>query len=81
MCEQKGSNIRATIERTAKLTAILMKKHGIPIRNVVPHYHWPRRGANPRNKDCPHFLMDRGRPGKKWRWFQGRVNDYFQRLE
>lgn len=81
MCEQKGSDIRATIERTAKLTAILMKEHDIPIRNVVPHYHWPRRGANPPNKDCPHFLMDHGKPSKKWRWFQGRVNYYFQRLE
>jgi N-acetylmuramoyl-L-alanine amidase len=76
MCEERGSDLRATIERTAKLTAILMKKHGIPIRNVVPHYHWPRRGAKPANKDCPHFLMDNHR-----RWFQGRVNDYYQRLE
>lgn len=81
MCEERGSDLRATIERTAKLTAILMKKHGIPIRNVVPHYHWPRRGAKPANKDCPHFLMDNHRPSKKWRWFQGRVNDYYQRLE
>jgi len=81
MCEHRGSNKRATIERTAKLTAILMKKNGIPLRNVVPHYHWPRRGKNPPNKNCPHFLMDNGRPGAKWRWFLSRVNDYYQRLE
>jgi N-acetylmuramoyl-L-alanine amidase len=33
------------------------------------------------HKNCPHFLMDGGKPGKKWRWFQGRVNYYYQRLE
>jgi N-acetylmuramoyl-L-alanine amidase len=81
MCEEGGSNVRVTIERTAKLTAILMKKNGIPLRNVFPHYHWPRRGANPANKDCPHFLMDNGKPGRKWKWFQGRVNYYYQQLE
>jgi len=81
MCEERGSDKRATIERTAKLTAILMKKQGIPLKNVVPHYHWPRRGANPPNKNCPHFLLDNGRPGPKWRWFLGRVNHYYQRLE
>jgi N-acetylmuramoyl-L-alanine amidase len=81
MCEQRGSDKRATIERTARLTAILMKKNGIPLRNVVPHYHWPRRGKNPPNKNCPHFLLDNGRPGAKWRWFLSRVNDYYQRME
>jgi N-acetylmuramoyl-L-alanine amidase len=81
MCEERGSNKAATIDRTAKLTAVLMKKHGIPLRNIVPHYHWPRRGASPPNKNCPHFLLDNGRPGRKWKWFLGRVNSYYQRLE
>ncbi|MDP3850553.1 MAG: N-acetylmuramoyl-L-alanine amidase [Luteolibacter sp.] len=81
MCEHRGSDRRATIERTAKLTAILMKKNGIPLRNVVPHYHWPRRGKNPPNKNCPHFLLDNGRPGAKWRWFLSRVNDHYQHIE
>jgi N-acetylmuramoyl-L-alanine amidase len=80
MCEHRGSSRRATIERTAKLTAILMKKQGIPLRHVVPHYHWPRKGRNPPNKNCPHFLLDNGKPGKKWRWFLGRVNYYYQRI-
>lgn len=80
MCEHRGCNRSATIERTAKLSAILMKKHGIPLRNVVPHYHWPRWGKHPPHKDCPHFLLDNGRPGRKWRWFLGRVNYYYQRL-
>ena len=80
MCEHRGSSRAATVERTAKLAAVLMKKHGIPVKNVVPHYHWPRRGASPPNKNCPHFLLDNGRPGAKWRTFQGRVNYYYRRL-
>ena len=80
MCEHRGSSRAATVERTAKLAAILMKKHGVPVKNVVPHYHWPRRGASPPNKNCPHFLLDNGRPGAKWRAFQGRVNYYYRRL-
>lgn len=81
MCEHRGSDKRETIERTAKLTAVLMKKNNIPLRHVVPHYHWPRNGRNPANKNCPHFLMDNGKPGKKWRWFLSRVNDHYQRLQ
>lgn len=81
MCEHRGSNRSATIERTAKLTAILMKKHGIPLRNVVPHYHWPRWGRFPPRKNCPHFLLDNGRPGRKWRWFLSRVDYHCHRLQ
>jgi len=81
MCENRGCNREQVLERTAKLTAILMKKNGIPLQNVVPHYHWPRRGKNPPNKNCPHFLMDNGRPGKKWKAFLGRINYYYQSLE
>jgi N-acetylmuramoyl-L-alanine amidase len=81
MCEHRGNSRTATTERTAKLAAVLMKRNGIPLRNVVPHYHWPRRGKNPANKNCPHFLMDRGCPGPKWRAFLGRVNYYYRRLD
>lgn len=81
MCENRGCNLNATMERTAKLTAVLMKKNGIPLQNVVPHYHWPRRGKNPPNKCCPHFLMDNGRPGAKWRGFLGRVSYYYRRID
>jgi len=80
MCEHRGSNRSATIERTAKLTAILMKRNGIPLANVKPHYHWPRAGRSPAHKNCPHFLLDHGKPGQKWRWFQGRVNYYYKSL-
>ncbi len=81
MCEQRGSSRSRTVERTAKLAAVLMKQKGIPLSRVVPHYHWPRRGKNPPNKNCPHFLLDNGRPGKKWREFQGRVNYYYKQLQ
>ncbi len=81
MCENRGSSRTATTERTARLTAVLMKKNGIPLRNVVPHYHWPRRGKHPPNKNCPHYLMDNGRPGAKWRGFLSRVNYYYQQIQ
>lgn len=80
MCEQRGSNLQATMDRTAKLTATLMVKNNIPLRNVVPHYHWPRKGKRPPNKNCPHFLLDNGRPGVKWQRFLGRVNYYYRQM-
>lgn len=78
MCENSGNSRTFTIERTAQLTAYLMYKHNIPLKNVVPHYHWPRHGLRTPNKNCPHFLMDNGRPGKKWRAFQEKINGYYK---
>lgn len=80
MCEHKGNNLSATIDRTAKLAAYLMYTYHIPLRNVVPHYHWPRKGAKPPNKNCPHFLMDNGRPGWKWQRFLSRVKAQYDRI-
>jgi len=80
MCEQRGSNLSVTMDRTARLAAYLMIKHSIPLRNVVPHYHWPRRGASPPNKNCPHFLMENGRPGRKWRGFLAKVDSYYRQM-
>ncbi|MFC5050938.1 N-acetylmuramoyl-L-alanine amidase family protein [Rubritalea spongiae] len=80
MCENRGNSRSATIERTAKLTAYLMHEHHIPLKNVVPHYHWPRKGLAKPHKNCPHYLLDNGRPGKKWAWFQGRVNHYYKQI-
>lgn len=80
MCEHRGNNRAATVERTAKLSAYLMRLHGIPLRNVVPHYHWPRRGLDPAHKNCPHFLLDNGRPGRKWAWFLSRVQLHYNRM-
>jgi len=81
MCENRGSDLRATVDRTAMLTAALMKQHNIPLRNVVPHYHWPRTGRSEPNKNCPHFLLDNGRPGPKWRRFLARVDYHHKRLQ
>jgi N-acetylmuramoyl-L-alanine amidase len=53
-----------------------MYRHGIPLQRVVPHQHWPRRGLSQPHKNCPHFLLDNGRPGRKWREFLGKVNYY-----
>jgi N-acetylmuramoyl-L-alanine amidase len=78
MCENRGNSRSETLERTAKLTAYLMKRHRISIRNVVPHYHWPRVGNSRPHKNCPHFLLDDGRPGAKWRAFQNRVMVYYK---
>jgi N-acetylmuramoyl-L-alanine amidase len=81
MCEHRGNSLSATMERTAKLTAVLMKKNRIPLQNVQPHYHWPRAGKTPANKNCPHFLLDNGRPGAKWRAFLARINYYYRQLD
>ena len=57
-----------------------MHQYGIPLKNVVPHYHWPRVGRNPPNKNCPIFLMDNGRPGRKWKDFLRKVNSYYRKM-
>lgn len=80
MCEHKGNSQLATMERTAKLAASLMYHHEIPIENIRAHYHWPREGYSTPNKNCPHFLLEDGRPGGTWRWFVGRINRHHQRL-
>ena len=80
MCEHKGNSRAATIERTAKLTAWLMHKHNIPLRRVVAHYHWERKGLSTPHKNCPHFLMDNGRPGAKWQWFLSKVNKHYKSI-
>jgi len=80
MCENRGNSRSETIERTAKLTAYLMQKHKIPLRKVVPHYHWPRRGLSQPHKNCPHYLLDNGHPGAKWQWFLAKVNKHYQSI-
>lgn len=78
MCENRGNSRSATTERTAKLAAYLMYKHNIPIQNIRAHYHWTRHGLSKPNKNCPHFLMDNGRPGPKWDAFVNKVNGYYK---
>ncbi len=80
MCEHRGNSRGRTLERTAKLCASLMYQHQIPLRNVVPHHHWPRKGKRPANKNCPHFLMTNGQPGRKWNAFVGMVKREYERI-
>jgi N-acetylmuramoyl-L-alanine amidase len=80
MCEYRGVDLAAVMDRTAQLTAYLMWKHRIPLSHVVPHHHWARPGMRPVHKACPHFLMDNGRPGKKWEAFKQRIAGHYDRL-
>jgi len=82
MCEHHGNDLALTIDRTARLTAYLMYTYGIPLNHVVPHYHWPRisPSISQPHKDCPHFLLENGRPGRTWQWFLGRVNKHYSRI-
>ncbi len=80
MAEHRGNDIARTIDRTAKLTAWLAYTNRISVSKVVPHYHWPREGYNPAHKNCPHFLLDRGKPRGTWKWFQNRVRAHHNRI-
>jgi len=82
MCEHRGNDIGLTIDKTARLAAYLMYTYNIPLSHVVPHYHWPRirPGVKVPHKNCPHFLLDGGRPSGTWRWFQNRVHLHYSRL-
>ncbi len=84
MCENRGNSRSATVERTAKLVAVLMKERNIPLKNVVPHQNWvqirPRTGKNLGQKNCPHFLLEGGKPGAKWQGFLQKVAKYRRRL-
>ena len=81
MCEHRGNDLALTIDKTARLAAYIAYVYQIPLSHVVPHYHWPRRGQNPPNKNCPHFLLENGRPGSRWRWFLGRVQLHYKRIQ
>lgn len=80
MCENLGNSREKTMDRTAHLVAWLMKEHNIPIKNVVPHYHWRRIRYSDKkdigHKPCPHYLMDNGKPGAKWDGFLARVKKH-----
>ncbi len=80
MCENRGNSRTATLDRTARLTAALMRKHGIPISRVVPHQHWRMirysDGRDLGHKNCPKFLMTNGKPGYKWQAFLNQIKSH-----
>src|SRR6516162_5554812 len=80
MCVNRGNNLDITIDRTAQLTARLMRQYDIPLSHVVPHMHWRMiRYSDGRDlgfKKCPRILLDRGRLGPKWSAFMAKVSFY-----
>lgn len=77
ICEFRNrSKQAAAVDRAARLTAYVMKRTGVPLDHVVPHYHWPQHRFNHHQKNCPRILLDRGRPGPRWQAFKDRVRRY-----
>ena len=80
MCVNRGNNPAITIDRTARLTASLMRQYNIPLDHVVPHMHWRMiRYSDGRDlgfKKCPRILLDGGRLGPKWSAFMAKVSFY-----
>lgn len=81
MCEHAGHDRAKTVDRSARLTAALMHAYGIPLRHVVPHYHWPRHQYSTPHKNCPHFLLDNGKPGATWKDYKKRVAAYHDQIK
>ncbi len=50
VCENKGIDKAACIDRAALLTAVMMEAYNIPRERVVPHKSWT-------GKDCPRVLL------------------------
>ena len=57
ICENPESDLRKATDNAAELTALLMKRWGIPLERVVQHNHWS-------GKDCPHLI----RAGNPYGW-------------
>ena len=80
MCVNRGNDIASTVDRTAQLTARLMRQYDIPLDHVVPHMHWRmiryKGGRNLGFKKCPRILLDGGRLGPKWSAFIAKVSSY-----
>ncbi len=81
MCEHPKNDRAKTLNRTARLCALLMDEYQIPLQHIVPHYHWPRIRDDDKDigrKNCPHFLLDNGKPGKKWQLFLEQVLKHYR---
>ncbi|MFT4639474.1 MAG: N-acetylmuramoyl-L-alanine amidase [Verrucomicrobiales bacterium] len=84
MCVNAGNDANRTIDSTAKLTALLMKRHQIPLERVVPHQHWRRIRFDDRKdigfKNCPGLLLENGKLAAKWKAFIAAIQRYHQQL-
>jgi N-acetylmuramoyl-L-alanine amidase len=80
MCVNRGNDLGSTVDRTAQLTARLMRQYDIPLDHVVPHMHWRmiryKDGRDLGFKKCPRILLDHGRLGPKWSTFMAKVSFY-----
>lgn len=71
VCENKGIDKGAAIDRAALLTALMMLAFRIPRENVVPHQFWT-------GKDCPRVILRE--PGK-FDAFRDRAAGYLAQLK
>lgn len=62
ICVNKNGDFNRACENTISLVRMLMKKHKIPIDNVVQHNHW-------NGKNCPENLRVNG-----WNEFINKIN-------
>lgn len=68
MCVNSDGVYSKTIDNTVELVRYLMKKHNIPLSNVVQHNHWS-------GKNCPQQLRE-NRNGITWNMFKNLINRY-----
>ena len=84
MCVNKGNSGPQTIDRTAKLVALLMKRHSIPLSKIVPHQQWKRirfdDGKDLGYKACPGLLLEDGKLQQKWAHFKAAIEGYHKQL-
>lgn len=71
ICEHKGIDMDAAIDRASLLTAVLMFALDIPRERVVPHQFWT-------GKDCPHVVL-RNQGG--FDAFRDRADEYLEELQ
>ena len=80
MCVNRTNDIAKTVDRTAWLTARLMRQYRIPLSHVVPHMYWRMIRYSDRrdlgHKQCPRILLDHGQLGPKWKAFIAKVAFY-----
>lgn len=77
ICEFRNSARQAAaIDRAARLAGWLCRTQGIPVDHVVPHYHWPQVHFHNYMKNCPHILLENGKPGPRWEAFLRKVERY-----
>lgn len=68
ICVNEGGDYGKAISNAVELVKYLMKKHGIPLKNVIQHNQTSAYG-----KDCPHYLRA-GTRGINWHKFLDKAN-------